>query len=95
MLLSRFRGASEEELRELIGKRVNVVLQDGVTPEMLAEGVAHAELSTAQQKQLTAAGDLASDAAKLREERQREIAEYITRKPHEAGRLLKVWLAES
>lgn len=95
MLLSRFRGASEEELRELIGKRVNVVLQDGVTPEMLAEGVAHGELSTAQQKQLTAAGDLASDAAKLREERQRKIAEYITRKPHEAGRLLKVWLAES
>lgn len=93
-LLGRFRGTSEEQINDVIGKRVDVVLQDVValggaqSPNAVAGHDSHRQLMPA------APEDLLSETARLREERQKIISEYIGKKPHEAGRLLKVWLAE-
>lgn len=95
LLLSKFRGSHEAGLNDLIGKRLNVVLQDGTIAE-LAAARAKAELAakTGQKQLLPASEELISETVRLRDERQKRIAEYIAQKPREAGRLLKVWLAE-
>jgi flagellar M-ring protein FliF len=82
ILVSRFRPSPELE-REILGEQINVVVGDEskLTPR--------AEVAL-----LPPAEDLISQTAKLREERQRRIGEYIGRQPAQAGRLLKVWLAE-
>ena len=86
----------EEGLKDLIGKRVNVVVEDGAKAR-LTVAQANAELAArAEHKQLLPASeDSVSETVRLREEREKQIAEYIAHRPKEAGRLLKVWLAEA
>lgn len=54
-----------------------------------------ASLPAAEHHLLPPAESLISTEAKLRAERRDRISEYISNKPKEAGRLLKVWLAEA
>jgi hypothetical protein len=69
--------------REILGEPVNVVVRDG-----------HELKPKADVPMLPPAEDLISQTARLREERQKRVGEYIGRQPVQAGRLLKVWLAE-
>jgi flagellar biosynthesis/type III secretory pathway M-ring protein FliF/YscJ len=80
ILVSRFRPSPELE-REILGEQVNVVVRDELKPKEEVPLLPPAE-------------DLISQTAKLRDERQKRIGEYIGRQPAQAGRLLKVWLAE-
>ncbi|MBI5474619.1 MAG: flagellar M-ring protein FliF [Ignavibacteriae bacterium] len=92
VLLGRVRSANRED--EALSKRLDVVVDDATTRE-LAAGTAPAELHEAKQHYLPPAESLISTAAKIRAERQTRISEYISNKPQQAGRLLKVWLADS
>jgi flagellar biosynthesis/type III secretory pathway M-ring protein FliF/YscJ len=82
ILMARFRPSPELE-REILGEQVNVVVRDG-----------HELKPKADVPMLPPAEDLVSQTARLREERQKRVGEYIGRQPVQAGRLLKVWLAE-
>ncbi len=69
---------------EYLGTRVNMTADD-----------TKAALAKREQHFLPPAESLISTEAKLRADRRDRIAEYISNKPKEAGRLLKVWLAEA
>lgn len=96
MLLSKFRGLNELGERGILGKRINVMLQGDDGRELTASQTrGELDAKGGRKQLLPSSEDMVSDAAKMREERQKRIADYIVHKPNEAGRLLKVWLAES
>lgn len=82
ILVSRFRPSPVLE-REILGEQVNVMVgqEANLSPK--------AEVAL-----LPPAEELISQTARLREERKKRIDEYVARQPAQAGRLLKVWLAE-
>jgi flagellar M-ring protein FliF len=77
-LLSRFRGPLVVE--ERLGKEVAAVV-----------GALDTQM---ERKALSTPSDMISDEARTREERTRAVTTYIEQRPKDAGRLLKVWLAD-
>lgn len=65
------------------------------TQVRMTGGVDQGVLAKKDQHFLPPAESLISKEAKVRAQRRDRIAEYISQKPNEAGRLLKVWLAEA
>ena len=76
------------------GNRLNVMVQDDGTHALPSGNDGKAQLADRKQHYLPSAESMISTAAKIRAERQTRISEYISNKPQQAGRLLKVWLAE-
>ena len=79
-------------IRSLLNKTV-VHSRDAETAHELrtAEGVLVAKKASIR---LPAPDDEISEDVLLRAEKRKRIAEYVTDKPDDAARLLKVWLAE-
>jgi flagellar M-ring protein FliF len=91
LLLSKFRGSEALER----GLQVESRTREQVAQQIAAQR-ANGELSANQgRKMLPAAETLISEGAMLNAERKERIAEYIGKRPKEAGRLLKVWLADA
>jgi flagellar M-ring protein FliF len=86
LMLSKFRVSPEVE-KEILGQQVNVLVDDPAFGGTLAKRDEVPLLPPAEQ--------LISQAAKLREERQKRLEQYIVKQPTQAGRLLKVWLVEA
>jgi flagellar M-ring protein FliF len=91
LLLNRFRGS---EILET-GQHVDGFAGDQVAGR-LATRNANGELEASPERaMLPSAEALISEGAKLNAEKKQRIAEYIGKRPKEAGRLLKVWLADA
>ncbi len=77
-LLNRFKAPPMVE--ERLGREVSTVV-----------GALHGE---PERKGLPTPSEMISDEARTREERTRVVTTYIEQRPKDAGRLLKVWLAD-
>ncbi len=91
-LLVAMGGAVVVLWRLLNRLRVPVMVEERMGREVsTAVGALSAE---PERRGLPAASDIISEEARTREERTRAVMTYIEQRPKDAGRLLKVWLAD-
>lgn len=86
-LLSKLRAPGMVE--EKLGKEITTVA--GIL-NAVSEGTLSAQ---PERRGLPAPEEMISDEARLREERTKAVTRYIEQRPKDAGRLLKVWLADT
>ncbi len=90
LLLNKFRGPEVLEHSLNVGGRIS---EQGVQ-QLAAQRTNTVLPAPRERRMLPTAEALISESAKLNAERKERIAEYIGKRPKEAGRLLKVWLAD-
>jgi flagellar M-ring protein FliF len=92
LLLNTFRRTIEAPE---VGQQVDMLVRDRQAHQLALQGIKGELAGNREGHLLPAAEDVISDTAKLKAERQARIEGYIAKKPKEAGRLLKVWLADA